>query len=729
MDIQISTNAPQATALQVEEFPMIRFDCGLVTYQEALIDGQYLVVNASATGRPRSRDGIWLGYHHGAWGSRPQRLRQAAFQLEVDGQLLHDHWEWREAGEVPAARAGCRQAVVTLRHTLRPVEVRVHTMLDDTSFLTRWLEITNLGSSPCALAQVFPWSGQAWEPVGHNWTTAAVEAFGRSPFSLGHFSDHEAGNEGNFVWQELKPGLTGFESMHGRSGWGLPHAVLRNEISGEMLTIDMGWSGNWLYEFYSDQETFRSQSHDQNREVRLYARIGMAGPAPLRVLAPGETASTPEVHLGFQYGDLDACVQALHEHERRSVILPQPAGREHRVELNHTGYTRNEQVTEWQLYEEIDMAADIGVELFMLDAGWFGSDDAKWWQAVGDWDRESPLLPHGVRAAFDRMHAKGLLGGLWVEAERMGPASHLLRDHPDWQMSLRGEKIPNLDLSRKDIADHLEQTIVDIIERYGLDCYRLDYNISTGPGGERALDGYSENVLWRYYDNLYALFDHIHARFPNLLLENCSSGGGRNDLGIMKRFHWTQTTDKWSPMPTLKVSNGVTLALAPELCETFPGAISDGQADLDFLLRTGFWGHLAVSGIFPNTQETQAVAREHWRRQITLYKEFIRPMLSTSKLYHHTPVQNQRDAGDWVVLECVSADKTSAYAGVFRYPNAQGQTYHLTPRGLDLAMRYRVTFDSAGWERVSEGSDLLEHGLHVPVPSTGMSELVLFVAI
>ncbi len=729
MDIQFGTSAPRATALQVEDFPMVRFDSGLLTYQEALLDGQYLVVNTSAMGRPRSRDGIWLSYRGGAWASRPQRLRQTAFYLEADGQLLNDHWEWCSAEEVAAARAGCREAVVTLRHSLRPLEVRVHTLLDGTQFLTRWLEITNLGNVPCALAQVFPWSGQVWEPIGHPWHSASPDALGRSPFSLGRFTQSEAGNEGTFAWQELPPGVSGFESMHGRSGWGMPFAILRNEISGEMTTLALGYSGNWQFSLFSDQEIYRSQSTGQGSEVRLYARVGMAGPAPLRVLAPGEEVRTPEVHLGFQFGDLDACTQALHEHERRSVILPQPAKREHRVELNHTGYTRNDQVTEAQLYEEIDIAADIGVELFMLDAGWFGADSDKWWEAVGDWDRESPLLPHGVRAAFDRMHAQGLLGGLWVEAERMGPASHLLRDHPDWQMTLRGEKIPNLDLSRPEIAHYLEETIAGIIERYALDCYRLDYNISTGLGGEREHDGYCENVLWRYYDNLYAIFDHLHARFPRLLLENCSSGGGRNDLGIMKRFHWTQTSDKWSPMPTLKVSNGVTLALALELCETFPGAISDGQADLDFMLRTGFWGHLAMSGVYPTMREVQLEAREHWRKQIALYKEFIRPMLGASKLYHHTPIQNQREAGKWVVLECVSDDKARAFAGIFRYPSAQGEAYQFIPRGLDAVKRYRVLYDSAGWAREEMGSALLERGLRVPVGAAGTSELLLFEAI
>ena len=138
----------------------------------------------------------------------------------------------------------------------------------------------------------------------------------------------------------------------------------------------------------------------------------------------------------------------------------------------------------------------------------------------------------------------------------------------------------------------MERTIVDIIERYELDCFRLDYNISVGEGGEVVRGGYAENTLWRYYDALYGIFDRIHQRFPNLLLENCSSGGGRMDLGMLSRFHWTQLTDKWSPAPTLKIVNGTTLCLPPERCETILGAIAEGVADLNFMLRVGLFGHM-----------------------------------------------------------------------------------------------------------------------------------------
>ncbi|MCL5997235.1 MAG: alpha-galactosidase, partial [Chloroflexi bacterium] len=595
MDISITHKAPAATAAAVPDFPLVRFDTGLVVYQEALVNGQYLVANTSAMGRPKPREWVWKALNGGADQTRPLRTRQHAFQLEVDGQLLADRWAWADAGEAESARPGCRESVVTLRHTLRPVAVQVHTRLDDTPFLARWLTITNTGDHPAALAQVCPWSGQVWDAVGGPWNSIELVDLEHAPFRLGRFTDSTAGTEGSFDWASVPDGLYGFETLNGRSGWGAPFFILRNDVTGETMLGHFAYSGNWRVELFNDHEPARRPISD----ARLYAQVGFAGPAPLRVLGPGESTTTPEVHLGFLYGDLDTCIQALHAHERRSVILPQPEGKEHRVEVNHTGYTRNDQITESQLYEEIDVAADVGVELFMLDAGWFGGGAEAWWETVGDWDRESPLLTKGVRAAFDYAHARGMLCGLWVEAERMGPKSRLLRDHPDWQMNHRGQMIPNVDLSKPEVARYVEDTITGLVEKYQLDCFRLDYNISMGEGGERERGGYTENVLWRYYDALYGIFDRVHQRFPTLLLENCSSGGGRTDLGIMSRFHWTQVTDRWSPGPTLKIINGMTLSLPPELCETLLGAITDGVADIDFLLRIGLFGHFCASGIFP----------------------------------------------------------------------------------------------------------------------------------
>lgn len=717
MNIYISHSVPPATVAKIPDFPLVRFDTGLVVYEEALINGQYLGANWSAMGRPKSREQIWRELSGGAASTRPLRRRQHAFQLQIDGQSLADRWQWIDGREETSDHSGCRQCVVTLRHMLRPITVKVHTRLDDTSFLVRWLEIINTGDRAAAVAEVHPWSGMIWA-IGD---VRNVPPHVSGPFTLGRFKSTNALVEGGFDWESLPDSALCLETLHGRSGWGCPFFIVKNEATQEALVGHFAWSGNWQLEFFNDHEPARP-------DARLYLQVGLAGRPPLRILSPGESVSTPAVHVGYLYGDLDACVQASHEHLRQSVIPSLPQGIAHPVGCNHTGYTMNAQITEPQLFEEVDVAADVGCELFIVDAGWFGDATGSWGGLVGDWE-ESPLLPQGLKPIFERARQKGMLGGLWVEIERIGHASKILKAHPDWQMQRRGEMIPQLDLAKPEVAKHVEDTIIRLVEKLELDCFRLDYNISVGEGSEREQDGFVESTMWRYYEALHGIFDRIRQRFPKLILENCSSGGGRMDLGMMSRFHWTQISDNWAPGPTLKILNGVSLALPPEQCMTLLGAISAGRSDLDFMLRIGLFNHFTVSGIFPTMEERQAAARERWRHAIGLFKNFVRPILSTCRVFHHTPIQRQNEAGEWCVLEYAAANASKAYAGIFRLAGAQSDTFHFRPKGLSVSRRYKVTFDNSGQSRELEGFFLLNSGLQVRVPGGFQSELLLFEAI
>lgn len=731
VNVRVTHSGITPAVLDVPDFPMLRVDGDRLVYQEVLINGQYLGVHLSAMGRPKSRGRIWEDLHAGASWYRPTlRTRQHAFILEIDGQLLADRWEW------VGSRTNCDDTVITLRHLQRPVTVEVHTSCDGTPFFTRHLVITNTGERPCAVAKIAPWSGLAWS-VGVTRPSSFSKEFwylddvqlqplSRSPFSVGRMTDSSWAAEGAFDWTPMPPGRSGFESMNGHSGFGAPSCFLRNDASGELLVVDLAWSGNWSIELFNDFEPARRPQCD----ARAYVEVGLAGPAPVRVLERGESAATPKVHVGALFGDLDTAVQARHWHIRASVAPAQPKDARHLVELNTYSSTYPYQVAEDQLYADIDLAAELGAELFVLDAGWFdiGAQALSWHEAVGDWDQESPLLPKGVRAALDRVREKGMRAGLMVEPERVGLCSKNFKEHPDRLMRRRGEAIPNLDLSQPAVAEHVENTIIGIVDRYQLDCLRIDYNHRIGEAGEADRGGYTENVLWRYYDALYRIFDNMRQRYPHLLLENCASGGGRMDLGMMSRFHWTQVSDRSSPAPAARIRNGATILLPPEQCESFMGTHSEGVSDIDFLIRVGMFGHFIISGIFPTLNERNTTTWDRWRHGIDLYKNFCRPLLSTSRMFHHTPIQRQTEPGEWIVWECADPGGDRAYAGIFRLLGADGETYHFRPRGLHPDRTYRIRYDTAGWNREIAGGTLIDSGIRVPVSSALTSELLLIEA-
>jgi alpha-galactosidase len=430
-------------------------------------------------------------------------------------------------------------------------------------------------------------------------------------------------------------------------------------------------------------------------------------------------------------------VQALHTHLRRSVLPPLPAGRVRPIEMNSWGHVEHE-LSEEGLIRAIDQAADLGVELFTIDAGWYADRGTDWWPYVGDW-RPGDRLPRGLEPVFDHARRKGLLCGLWFDAERMGDRSELYRDHQHWLVHRHGVPVAPqsplgwspraLDFTQPEVVAHVEATLCDRIERYRLDVFRLDFNTRIGRAdGQTVRHGYTENTAWRNHDAVYAMYERIRRRFPHLLMENCAGGGGRNDLGMLANFHWAQMSDEWGAVRTLKTLNGFTLALPPEYGLSYIGFMSGENyryGDLDFRLRVQLFGHYCLSSLAPTADELPPAAKARVRHAIDLYKRFVRPMLSTCRVYHHTPVLPNDQAGEWVVFEYVSDDVHRAYAGIFRLAGAREPTYVFRPRGLERDQRYRVTFDNTGTAVLVDGLELAHAGLPVYLDQRLTSELLL----
>ena len=718
--------APQpATSAAIPSFPLVRFDAGPACYQEALLSGRYLVVNMSGLGRPRMHDFVWLDHEprrlpSPSGGPPPPNIsRQHAFQLEVDGELLHDSWEWLGFDDLGGEPA-CQEAVVSLRHARHPIDVSLHTRVDGTALFQRWLVVTNRGSRPVALSKVHPWSAEVFRPM-RPWD-ATYPATAGNPFLIGRFAEAEHGREGAFEWIDMPRGRFSFESLRGRSGWGSPFIVAKRAGSGELFVLQLAWSGNWEIECASDYEPTRDAD-----AARLYVSAGLTGPSPLRVLGAGDTVVTPVAHVGVVNADLDSLVHMLHAHHRCSVLPQRRAGLEHPVELNHTGFTRNLQVSGTQLLREAEVAADLGVELFVVDAGWFGEANSYWRDVVGDWRETPSIAAIGLLNIFTRARELGMACGLWLSPEHVGTGTEFFRDHPEWLIHDGRGSLPAPDITIPDVYEHVATELTRIVERYQLDCLRLDHNIDIGTGPEALHGHFRENRLWRYYEALYSILDLLRSRFPDLVLENCSSGGGRADLGMASRTHWTQITNSWAPAQTLMALCGTTLALPPESCMVLTGAISENRVDLDFALRIGLFGQMCLSGIFPSLTEVHAHAHTRFRHTIELYKRTIRPMLLTGvRFFHHRPPW-ENPSSEWVGLELASLDSKRLVCGIFAVADvSEALTFY--PRGVRAGLDYKITSDNNSSQYVATGSDLLNHGVRVPIASSGRSELLLLEA-
>jgi alpha-galactosidase len=695
--------------------PTVSYRTGMIVYEESLSKGSFVSRGWNAAGLVNFYDGRLNPGEH----PMPQ-----AFWLEVDGQLLASDWEWLGLEELPetGAAAGVRHTVVSLRHTVRSITVKVHTRLDGTAILTRWLEVINTGDRPAALSAAASWSGVLQKTS--RWRSHLGDT-GTPLYSLGYFGNSHWGNEGDFQWHDLPVAGYSVDGRYRRDRHRHPMFVLRNNASGEHFICQLAWTGGYRFEFDLDAD-----AGTMDQAARLFFRAGPDAPAPLRVIAPGETVVTPEVHLGAAFGDLDTAIQAMHDHLRQSVFMPQPRGRGGWVE---SGIGPEVEITAEQVIHAIDAAADLGAEVFFVDASWYAAPRGNWWSTVGDWEVNLQRFPDGLKPFRDRVHEKGMLWGLWMDAERIGDESRIAAEHPEWlAAAYDGERRLGgmIDLTNPEVADWMEQQIARVIGDNELDFFRLDYNTHPGPGSRTLRDGYVENGYWRYYEAQYAIYDRLRARFPDVIFENCAGGGGRTDIGMVRRFSHTWVTD-WQIAPrSFSITNGMTMALPPEYVDRLIGGQSGHtMAQFDFQARLLLFVRPTLGFLKPPGAEWNPHVLERAKHLIRLYKDFVRPIMNTGRIYHHTPTVPGPDPQGWGVLELASRDRTRAICGLFQLSAPVEPEYLLRLRGLDLSRRYRVTFDNSGQNCEVEGFILMSQGLAIRLEGALTSELLVIEAV
>jgi alpha-galactosidase len=694
--------------------PGIRFTSGLSVCDEALRNGHWISRYWLSSGMVKPEN--HLDHERSLFGGLPLD----AFQLSLEGQSLDGTWEWVGATQREVQNPNGLLVTLELKNKTRPVTVKVQTLLSGGPVMVRWLEITNSGPKATGLTSVSPWSGMLWNTPTYRERLKLNEA----PFEVAYARYEEWGHEGAWKFEPISNTTKAISGTRGKSGWGHPTFFAHNKATGEWFVGSLGWSGNWT--------TKVTGTADPAGDVaRLFFTMGPSAiDSVQRVIEPGETIRTPDAHLLVMHSDLDHVIQALHDHVRHDVMPPQITGREYQVEANHRGYIVDHE-TEAGMKREVDLAAEVGAELFMIDAGWYGPEPNRWAQNVGDW-YPGAWLPNDITPVREYTRKKGMLFGLWVEIEGIGTASKLRREHPDWMLTRDGKLVANgrqLDVSKPEVAAWMESEIARVIQKYDLDMFRIDYNSTVNEGGNQIKDGFVESTMWRHVENLYAMFDRLRARFPRVIFQNCAGGGGRLDLGILRRFHNTELSD-WMRAPRgLKILNGMTWILPPEiLLRTFGTEVGDHatDGDLDLQLRTVMMSRPIFRGISPSLEDFNPLLRAKIQTSVDLYKRTVRPIMVGSRVYHHTPMTPLLESSPWVVLEYAAPDSKRAVATLFRTSGDGDPTYIFRPRGVDASRKYRVTFCNRNQTVEVPGTELMREGVVVRLEDNLTSEMLLF---
>jgi alpha-galactosidase len=705
--------------------PGIRFSSGLTVTDEVLRKGRWINRYWLSTGLIKPE------YHLEQENSVMESLPTDAFELAIEGEDLARSWRWVKAEQSKIESLNGNLVTVELASTTRPITVKLCTLLRGGPVMVRWLEITNTGKKSTAITRVSPWSGMLWNTPDYG---ERIEKGGDAVFEVASCQYEDWGQEGAWKFESIVNGSKTLNGTRGKSGWGHPTFFVHNRATGEWFVGSLGWSGNWTIRLTSQQDLIKKQA-------RMFFSMGPSAADPaLRVLSPGETVKSPETHLFCMQAELDQIIQTLQNHVRRDVLPPAPSGREYQVEANHRGYIVDHE-DETGLKREIDLATEVGAELFMIDAGWYGPEPNRWAQNVGDW-YPGAWLPNDLMPVREYARQKGLLFGLWVEIEGIGSASKLRKEHPDWVATRNGQPIGGnpgteggsgygrqLDLANPAVVAWMESEILRLIKKYDLDMFRIDYNTTIYEGGNRIKDGFVENTLWLYTEALYGIFDRVHLKFPNVILQNCAGGGGRLDLGILRRFHNTELSDWMRGPRSIKILNGMTWILPPEiLLRTFGTEVGDHatDGDLDWQLRIAMMCRPIFRGISPSVAELNPLSRAKIRDSMDLFKRVVRPIMVGSRVYHHTPLTPLFEPTPWVVLEYATQDGQRAVASLFRTAQIGESTFRFVPRGLNFERTYRVRFCNSNQVVEFPGSLLMQEGIPIRLENSLSSEMLIF---
>jgi len=696
---------------------------------EALIDGRFVIRYWNPNGQ------IWPEMHF-------SNLKWAAyepaesFRLCINGKNLSGNYQWIKGELTPDPSSWqLRQdannrpvpithSVVTLQNKQSGIQVKVHTRLDGSPFMIRWLEITNLNKKAVAITDVAPFSGMLWN---HRTNEHLPKEFS-TPFIVAYNHSNDWGHEGDFYFQDLTNGIMKVDGgKRGQSGWGRPAFWARNRCNGQTFVCELAWGGNYEFDF-----DCRIQ---ENGKSELFFKMGLSGwDEALRVLDAGETISTPSVHMALFQDNDDIIVQATHDHVRHVVMPKQITGRSVETEANHRGYLCDRENVD-NIIKDIDVAKSAGADMYVVDAGWYGKEPNNWWKNAGDWfDGKWMKNGGGMKAVSNYTHKKGMKFGLWVEIEAAGENTELKKNHPDWLMTRDGKPICNgraLNLTKPEVQKFEKETIERIVHDLKLDMYRIDHNHQMSPSGNRKYQGFTEDLTWRYYDSFYQMLDELRAEFPSLVFQNCSGGGGRLDWGTMAHFHNVELSDFMRLPRGFKILNGVSMSLPPEILMRAFGTEASEQVldgDVDTQLRHNFC-RMILRGISPSLADLSPYLEEKIKNYINIHKEIIVPTMINGKVFHHTPMLPIMSDSPWCVLEYAKPDKTTSVAVVMRTSSKSTgnnpDEYLFTPRGIDPNKNYHVTLDSRKVSWDVQGNMLINEGIPIRLEVPLTSELII----
>lgn len=490
--------------------------------------------------------------------------------------------------------------------------------------------------------------------------------------------------------QHLHYGTQQIESLRNASGhFANPVAAFArpgaSEDQGEVIGLAFEYSGN--FDLHAEVDTYDV--------TRLQLGINERGFA--WHLEPGETFQTPEALIAYSDEGYDGMSRAFHRLVLDNIVRGPWKRRERPILINNWEATYFD-FDEDKLVEIARTAKQAGVELFVLDDGWFGArnnDTA----GLGDWTPNPARLPQGLAGLSKRINDLGLKFGLWFEPEMVNKDSDLYRAHPDWAVHTPGRHMNHgrneflLNFANKDVVDNIYGQMSRLLDEANIAYIKWDMNrfVSEGYDVTRGAEHQGE-AYHRYILGVYDLLERLLQRFPDLIIEGCASGGGRFDMGMLYYTPQIWCSDDTDAIERLKIQYGTSYFYPLSAMGAHVSVVPNHQANRITPIETR--ANVAMFGTFGYELDLNTLSEEEFgkvRSQIEFFKRY-REIIHTGD-FHRLVSPDGNEQAAWMV---VSRDRKTAIVGDYRIlltPNSRYMRLHL--RGLDENTRYRVSCTGA----------------------------------
>ena len=502
--------------------------------------------------------------------------------------------------------------------------------------------------------------------------------------------------------RNLEPGIVSVGSMRGSSSHEHnPFIILKrphtDESQGEAVGFSLIYSGNFL-----------AQAEVDNQNVTRIL-LGIHPDTFDWKLEPGADFQTPEAVMAYTCRGLNELSQSFHRLYQKRLARGYWRDRPRPILLNNweaTYFDFNEDL----LVEIADRAKKCGVELFVLDDGWFGArrnDRA----GLGDWTANKELLPDGISGLSKRIEALGMKFGLWFEPEMVNADSDLYRAHPDWILQMPGRRASLgrhqhvLDFSRKEVVDCIYNMMAALLREAKISYIKWDMNRYITECYCAALPADQQGeVFHRYILGVYDLYERLISEFPHVLFESCASGGARFDPGMLYYAPQAWTSDDTDAIERLKIQYGTSYCYPVSSMGSHVSAVPNHQLHRNTPLYTR--ANTAYFGTFGYELDLNKLTedeREEVKKQIAFMKEY-RGLIQFGTFYRLcSPFEGNITA--WMV---VSPDKKTAIIGWYKTLNQVNAPFsRIRLQGLDPELCYHLE----GCSQTFYGDELMNAGL------------------